>query len=85
MPSPWRIRARLWSQGVRRCYRCGEPIAHRSEATLEHIIPKVAGGTNDPANLSLSHEACNRQHGWDCAGLRRYDGAGQGWAGGWSG
>lgn len=41
------------------CFVCGvhvEPI----DATLEHIIERRNGGTDDMANLSISHGVCNR-------------------------
>lgn len=41
--------------GGDRCYRCGQPGAR----SLEHKIPLSRGGTDDPANLAVSHLACN--------------------------
>ncbi|RJS26130.1 HNH endonuclease [Corallococcus sp. H22C18031201] len=38
----------------------GEPI---SRATLEHIIPRTAGGTNAPENLALACARCNQGKG----------------------
>lgn len=58
-----RIRYQLWRDGKRDCVRCGKPIATREEATIEHIVAKALGGTDDRSNLGLSHLICNRHHG----------------------
>lgn len=33
------------------------------KTTIEHILPKHHGGTDDPANLSLACKRCNNQKG----------------------
>jgi 5-methylcytosine-specific restriction endonuclease McrA len=38
----------------------GEPI---SRATIEHIVPRHHGGTDDPGNLALACARCNHQKG----------------------
>ena len=54
---------------VGRCIHCsahlhialdGEPI---SRATIEHILPRGHGGTEDPANLALACARCNHHKG----------------------
>jgi len=42
-------------------------------ANLEHIVPRTAGGSNDLANLALTHPQCNSEKGrrWDNT-RRRY-------------
>lgn len=35
----------------------------KEEATLEHKIPVVKGGSNRNDNLALAHEKCNTEHG----------------------
>jgi hypothetical protein len=32
-------------------------------ASVDHVIPRARGGTNDPANLRLAHRRCNGQRG----------------------
>lgn len=32
-------------------------------ATLEHIVPRSKGGTDDMSNLAISHSKCNNQRG----------------------
>lgn len=42
----------------------GEPI---SRATVEHIVPRSAGGTDDPASLAIACARCTHEKGrrWD--------------------
>jgi 5-methylcytosine-specific restriction endonuclease McrA len=40
------------------CFVCGRHVAH-NRATLEHIVRRRDGGTDDMSNLSISHEWCN--------------------------
>lgn len=44
------------------CHYCGARL-DRSSATLDHIIPRAAGGTNHLSNLLLSCAGCNRKKG----------------------
>ena len=62
--------ARVW---VGKCIHCnrrlsvnedGTPISH---ATIEHILPRNHGGTNDIDNLALACGSCNFEKG------RRHD------------
>ena len=38
------------------CFWCGGPSG---KFTIDHIIPTVCGGTDDPSNLVLSCRSCN--------------------------
>jgi 5-methylcytosine-specific restriction endonuclease McrA len=52
--------------GPKRCYVCHGEFTTWDGPTLEHIIPKGAGGSthNDAmSNLTLSHWRCNVQKG----------------------
>lgn len=51
------VRAR--DHGV--CQLCGEAVAGRG--TIDHIVPKSRGGTDDLENLQLAHAACNQRKG----------------------
>lgn len=48
-----------------RCQLCGEPVdmvadtTHPSAPTLDHIVPRSRGGSDDPDNLRLTHRGCN--------------------------
>lgn len=51
------------------CRVCTEPVDQELPpndtwaATLDHIIPRAQGGTDDPANLRLAHRWCNSVRG----------------------
>lgn len=52
-----------------RCHLCRRKVnpdlraPHRRSATLDHLIPVSAGGTDDAANLALAHWSCNSSRG----------------------
>ncbi len=63
--SRWKIkmRARLFAgDATVECVWCRHPMQPH-EATLEHIQPLSAGGTNAPENLDLSCWDCNSRRG----------------------
>src|SRR3954466_5647791 len=39
------------------------PSGSPHAASVDHVIPRSRGGTNDPANLRLAHRRCNGQRG----------------------
>lgn len=59
---------RLW---VGKCLICNGPLAFDAYtgegATLEHILARSRGGTDDPRNLGIAHASCNAEKGrrWD--------------------
>jgi 5-methylcytosine-specific restriction endonuclease McrA len=56
---------------VGRCLICGGPLRFEAltgaGATIEHILPRSLGGTNDLSNLGIAHRRCNGEKGrrWD--------------------
>jgi 5-methylcytosine-specific restriction endonuclease McrA len=68
---------RVGDEWIGKCLICGAPLrfdAHTGGgATVEHIIPRSAGGTNDLLNLGLTHAQCNYEKGihWDEPKRRR--------------
>lgn len=44
------------------CYLCGKAMAP-SETTLDHLIPRSRGGTNDFSNLKPCCYLCNSRKG----------------------
>lgn len=42
----------------RRCQQCGEPCAE-GEADVHHLVPRAAGGVDDPANLITLCDGCH--------------------------
>ena len=65
------------SSWVGKCLICGGPLrfdaATGEGATVEHILPRSLGGTNDPRNLGIAHRRCNGEKGihWDGGPRRR--------------
>jgi hypothetical protein len=40
------------------CFICGSPFGNE-KPTIEHWIPRAAGGSDDISNLRLTHKSCN--------------------------
>lgn len=55
---------------VGKCIHCGRKLAidatgrPLSAASLEHIVPKTHGGTDELANLAIACARCNAQKGY---------------------
>lgn len=53
-----------WTCGI-----CSEPVDstlsghHQWGPTLDHIMPRSLGGSDEPTNLRLAHRACNSRRG----------------------
>ncbi len=48
--------------GLVPCFVCRLPV-EEAEATLEHIVPRSKGGSDDMDNLAISHAVCNHRRG----------------------
>ena len=66
------IRHQMWQEIDGNCPYCGQKMWVRGihqrgkakrEATIEHIIPKSEGGSNEISNLTVSCNQCNRARG----------------------
>jgi len=44
------------------CFYCGEQMRNK-DMTIEHLMAKSNGGTNDLHNLYLAHSWCNKEAG----------------------
>ncbi len=61
----------LEGQWIGKCLICNGRLSFRDRdgfgANIEHILPRVAGGSNELSNLALTHSACNGEKGrhWD--------------------
>lgn len=45
------------------CYLCGQVVTRDMRWTVEHIIPRSAGGDHTPDNLAPAHAHCNYSAG----------------------
>lgn len=64
--------ARIWERDNKRCHWCDiETVLTKHEipnqATMDHVIPKAAGGPNTDDNLVCSCLRCNGKRGASCA------------------
>ncbi len=50
------------------CFVCGFWVDLKV-ATLEHVIPLGAGGSDRESNLALAHAKCNRERGMGSYGI----------------
>lgn len=56
---------KIIDRGDRNCGICGSVVdlslvhPHPMSASVDHVIPRALGGTNDPTNLQLAHFDCN--------------------------
>ena len=68
-------RERLWIKEGKKCHWCGHPTRlvagyALDQATVDHVIPRYKGGTNDEENLVSACHACNaRRNSEDMKGL----------------
>lgn len=61
-PDPWpATRAIVLARDGRRCRGCGE-LCGEGEADVHHLIPRAAGGLDDPANLITLCDGCHAAH-----------------------
>ncbi len=64
--STWRWTEHCW---IGKCIHCrrkvslGKDGATQGGATLEHIVPRTHGGSNELSNLSIACSRCNHQKG----------------------
>ena len=58
----------LHEQGLT-CHLCLKPVVlglrarHPRGPSLDHVIPRSRGGTNDRENLRIAHHGCNSRRG----------------------
>ena len=59
----------LWNMGNHHCPICGVKMVNKGSpklhnfATIDHIVPKSKGGTNNIENLRLICRKCNNKRG----------------------
>lgn len=58
-------RRAIYERDVWKCQLCGKrvgkkfPPSHNRAPSLDHIVPRSLGGSDDPSNLQLAHRICN--------------------------
>ena len=65
------VRKRLIERDGHNCHICKKPIfavpsspvVKPHEMTIDHVVPKAKGGTDDDSNLRLAHYGCNADRG----------------------
>ncbi len=45
------------------CPECRKTMRYGEAFHVDHIVPVVHGGTNDPSNLRITHAQCNLRRG----------------------
>lgn len=53
-----RVRLQVLERDRHRCRYCGD-----SATTVDHVVPRIRGGSDDPANLAAACESCNYSKG----------------------
>jgi 5-methylcytosine-specific restriction endonuclease McrA len=56
------LRTKLVARDGLYCFYCNEKMPH-NDITIEHIVPRSEGGTNDLENTVLAHSYCNNRAG----------------------
>jgi len=53
-----KLRVRLYARDNGICQLCMEPVSFE-EFTIDHVIPRAKGGSNNIDNLQIAHDKCN--------------------------
>lgn len=63
------VRLSLYERDSWVCHLCGAPVdaaSHYNDVlapTLDHLVPRSRGGSDEPSNLLTAHRACNSSRG----------------------
>ena len=64
-----RKRGAIYERDGWKCHICGDPVSREYDPhdpfspTLDHLIPRAAGGPDEPNNLATCHAICNARRG----------------------
>lgn len=53
------LQAAVFAEHGRVCHLCGRP----GSTTIDHLVPRARGGTDDLDNLRPAHQSCNSSRG----------------------
>jgi 5-methylcytosine-specific restriction endonuclease McrA len=56
------LRKQVWDRGDGHCHYCRSPLTVRS-FTVDHVLARVNGGTDDLENLVVACRSCNSSKG----------------------
>jgi len=54
-----KLRPMVIAQWGMHCHLCNRSIESTDEYSIDHVVPRSQGGTNELSNLRSSHRACN--------------------------
>lgn len=57
---PWSVKEPLLKQTNGKCAHCGVLLDRYTNLSVDHVIPLNKGGTNEPENLTVLCEECNK-------------------------
>lgn len=60
---PPALRERVIQRDGLVCGLCGSPVEAITDIDIDHIIPRLHGGSDHPSNLQVTHSRCNRSKG----------------------
>lgn len=58
-PVPLKLKASVWAKSNGRCWYCGDELNPFTNFSIDHVVPRIAGGSNDPHNLVPCCSSCN--------------------------
>ena len=65
MPMSWKtmLIKLLMVRDGKKCKLCGDSFVEIAPPEVDHIVPRAAGGNEEPENLQLVHHICNVRKG----------------------
>lgn len=75
---PFQVRLYIYERDGWRCQLCGKKVdkskmgtSHKKAPSIDHILPKSKGGSDDTSNLQCAHVSCNSKKSVKMGGQRR--------------
>lgn len=60
MEKYWAARRALWERDGGLCGICGIAVDFGAGMDIDHVVQRAEGGSDDPSNLRVTHQRCNR-------------------------